>query len=399
MKFSNYISLASLIASAVSTPIFKRQINSTALEEDVPDTSNNNIQTAYGKPFAVYQPKAFIVSMFELERDPWLKAMDFVHNITIPGLSPSYPTVHCTTNYTICQITTGEGEINAAASVTALTLNPLFDLTKTYFLIAGIAGGEPDYTTIGGVTFAKYAIQVGLEYQLAYEDYHETYSNWTSGYVPYGAKSPLEYPGNVYGTEVFEVNENLRNRAVALASNATLNNGNQLNKKFRELYNQTAARGDAKVVKCDVLTSDNYFSGNVLNDYFGNLTKVLTNDSATYCSTAQEDNATLEVLTRLDKAGLLDYERVMVMRTISDFTRPPPSMSAYEYFFNRTDGGIQASLDNLVIAGTPILRDILNNWESVYEKGDKYSAKNYQGDIYGTLGGTPDFGKDSFEVA
>lgn len=399
MKISSIISLASLIASAVSTPIFKRQINSTALEEDVPDTSENNIQTSYGKPFAVYQPKAFVISMFELERDPWLKAMDFVHNITIPGLSPLYPTVHCTTNYTICQFTTGEGEINAAASVTALALNPLFDLTKTYFLIAGIAGGEPDYTTLGGVTFAKYAVQVGLEYQLAYEDYHQTYPNWTSGYVPYGAKSPLQYPGNVYGTEVFEVNENLRDRAVALASNATLNNGNKLNKKFKELYNQTAARGDAKVVKCDVLTSDNYFSGNVLNDYFGNLTKVLTNDSATYCSSAQEDNATLEVLTRLDKAGLLDYERVMVMRTISDFTRPPPSMSAYEYFFNRTDGGIQASLDNLVIAGTPILRDILNNWESVYEKGDKYSAKNYQGDIYGTLGGTPDFGKDSFEVA
>ena len=35
--------------------------------------------------------------MFSLERDPWLKAMDFVHNITIPGLSPVYPDIHCTT--------------------------------------------------------------------------------------------------------------------------------------------------------------------------------------------------------------------------------------------------------------------------------------------------------------
>lgn len=198
---------------------------------------------------------------------------------------------------------------------------------------------------------------------------------------------------------MFEINEKLRDRAVALASNVTLNNGNTLNKKFRKLYNETAARGDAKVVKCDVLTSDNYFTGKVLNDYFGNLTKLLTNGSATYCSTAQEDNATLEVLTRLDKYGLLDFERVMVMRTISDFSRPPASMSAYEYFFNRTDGGIEASLDNLVIAGTPILHDIIHNWETVYEKGHRYAAENYQGDIYGTLGGTPDFGKSSFEVA
>lgn len=399
MRFTTLVSLAATFTSILSFPIEKRAINVTAIAEEIPDSGDDDIQTSYGKPFAVYQPKAFIVSMFELERDPWLKAMDFVHNITIPGLSPVYPTLHCTTNYTICQITTGEGEINAAASISALTLNPLFDLTKTYFLIAGIAGGEPEYTTLGGVTFAKFAVQVGLEYQFAYEDYIETESNWTSGYVPYGTEDQDTYPGNVYGTEVFEVNEKLRDRAALLASNATLNNGNTLNKKFRKLYNETAARGDAKVVKCDVLTSDNYFTGNVLNDYFSELTKLMTNGSATYCSTAQEDNASLEVFTRLDKYGLVDFDRVIVMRTISDFSRPPPSMSATDYFFNRTDGGIEASLDNLVIAGTPIIHDILHNWETVYEKGQKYSSKNYVGDILNTLGGTPDFGKSSFDIA
>ena len=75
----------------------------------------------------------------------------------------------------------------------------------------------------------------------------------------------------------------------------------------------------------------------------------MTNGSATYCSTAQEDNATLEVMTRLAKHGLVDYDRIMIMRTISDFSRPPPSMSAYEYFFNRSDGGISASLENLLL--------------------------------------------------
>ena len=70
--------------------------------------------------------------MFSLERDPWLKAMDFVHNITIPGLSPVYPI------FIVQQIipfvkSLLEGEINAASSISALTLNPLFDLTKTYF--------------------------------------------------------------------------------------------------------------------------------------------------------------------------------------------------------------------------------------------------------------------------
>ncbi|RCK65651.1 Purine nucleoside permease [Candida viswanathii] len=378
MKFSTVLALAAAaFSTTLASPIQKRAINETALAEDIDETSNNNIQTSYGKPFAVYQPRAFIISMFELERDPWLEAMDFKHNITVPGLSPLYPTIHCTTNYTICQITTGEGEINAAASITALGLNPLFDLTKTYFLVAGIAGGEPQYTTLGGVTFAKLDL----------------------GYIPYGTDDQDTYPGNVYGTEVFELNEALRDRAYNLASNATLNNGNKKNAEFRKLYNETAARGNAKAVKCDSLTSDNYFTGNVLNNYFSNLTKLLSNGSATYCATAQEDNATLEVLTRLNKYGLVDYDRIVVMRTISNFSRPPPSLSAFEYFFNTDKGGISASLENLVLGGTPILHDIIQNWDTVYEKGIKYASKNYVGDIFATLGGTPDFGKASFDVA
>ncbi|CAK9442304.1 uncharacterized protein LODBEIA_P60470 [Lodderomyces beijingensis] len=400
MRFSTFCSMAAALTTVASNPILtKRKIEQKPQTAEIPPSSNDNIQTSYGKPFAVYQPRAFVISMFVLERDPWLKAMDFVHNITIPGLSPEYPVIHCTTDYTVCQVTTGEGEINAASSISALALNPLFDLTKTYFLVAGIAGGEPAYTTLGGVTFAKYAVQVGLEYQLAYEDYHAVKPEWTAGYVPYGAENPNSYPGNVYGTEVFEINANLRDKAVALASNATLSQGNEKNQQFRELYTEPAARGPASVVSCDVLTSDNYFTGNVLGDYFANLTKLMTNGSATYCSTAQEDNATLEVLTRLDKHGLVDFDRIMVMRTISDFSRPPPSMNAVEYFFNRSDGGIQASLDNLVLAGTPIIHDILTNWDDVYAKGEVYASSNYVGDIFATLGGKPDFGKESFDVA
>ncbi|KAK6198020.1 purine nucleoside permease [Scheffersomyces amazonensis] len=401
MKLTSVLTIASVIGSAIAQPLSleKRAINNTALEDAIPATTKNNIQASYAKPFSIYQPKAFIISMFELERDPWLESLDFIHNITVPGLSPIYTTIHCTTNFTICQITTGEGEINAASSVTALGLNPLFDLSKTYFLIAGIAGGEPAYTTLGGVTFAKYAVQVGLEYQLAYQDYHAEEPDWLSGYVPYGVDGQYTYPGNVYGTEVFEVNEALRNRAVELALTAKLNNGTTANAHIRSLYPDKVAQELPTIYKCDVVTSDNYFTGNVLNDYFANLTKVLTNGSATYCSTAQEDNASLEAFTRLDKYGLVDFDRVIVMRTISDFSRPPPSINAVEFFFNTSQGGISASLDNLVLAGTPIIHDILSKWDSVYEAGVKYESKNYVGDIFGTLGGTPNFGKKSFEIA
>ncbi|OBA23903.1 purine nucleoside permease [Metschnikowia bicuspidata var. bicuspidata NRRL YB-4993] len=397
MRLTTATCLAATLAFAIAHPLEKRSIvNST---EDA--TSNNDLQASYGKPFAIFQPKMFVINMFEYEAQPWLESLDFEHNITIPGLSPLYPSIYCTSNYSVCEMTTGEGEINAAASVTALGLSPLFDLSHTYFLISGIGGGEPQFTTMGSVTFAKYAVQVALEYETAYQDFSSSRANWTSGYWAYGTEDPWTYPGNVYGTEVFEVNENLRDRAVELAETATLENGTDANAANRLLYDEPAARGLPSVVKCDALTSDNYFTGNTLGDYFSFYASMMTNGSATYCSTAQEDNASLEAFTRLHRYGLADYNRVVIMRSISDFTRPPPSKSndTVSWFNNPEDGGSSVAFANLPIAGLPFVRDVLENWDNVYYAGKKYGPENYTGDLFNTLGGTPDFGKSSFDIA
>ena len=62
--------------------------------------------------------------------------------------------------------------------MTALTFSSLFDFTTTYFLIAGIAGIDPKVATLGSVTFAKYAVQVALQYEF---DAREIPANYTTG--------------------------------------------------------------------------------------------------------------------------------------------------------------------------------------------------------------------------
>ncbi|EJU00311.1 NUP-domain-containing protein [Dacryopinax primogenitus] len=95
-------------------------------------------------------------------------------------------------------MTTGEAEINAAASTTALFFSSLFDFTKTYFLIAGIGGGNPYRVTTGSAVYARFAIQSALR---------EAPSNWTTGYWAFGTSASFQYPGynNWYGTEIFEL--------------------------------------------------------------------------------------------------------------------------------------------------------------------------------------------------
>ncbi|KAG7193021.1 uncharacterized protein KQ657_001135 [Scheffersomyces spartinae] len=352
----------------------------------------------FGKPYAHIRPKVVIVSMFTWEQIPWFEAIDFHHNVTVPGMFYLFPHVRCNRDYSICQLTTGEGDINAASTLTAFALSPKFDLSKTYFLIAGIGGGEPHLTTLGSVTFAKYAIQVALEHEVAYQDYSEAHPDWPVGYFAYGSKDPWSYPANAYGTEVFELNENLRDRAVQLAQNIPLHNGSEANHEFRQLYEQPVAKSLPQIVKCDVLTSDAYWSGATLGDYFSDYARMMTNGSAEYCAAALEDNASLQVFVRMHLIKLVDFSRVIVMRTILNFVRPPPlyAHDTVKFFTGVSQGGIEGATANLVRAGMPIINDILTNWYSEYELGLKYSPTNYIGDIFGTLGGEADFGRADF---
>jgi purine nucleoside permease len=70
----------------------------------------------------------------------------------------------------------------------ALSLSPLFNLTKTYFMIAGIAGVNPEVGTLGSVALSKYAVQVALSYEI---DAREMPDNWTYGYASFGNDAPL----------------------------------------------------------------------------------------------------------------------------------------------------------------------------------------------------------------
>lgn len=94
-------------------------------------------------------PRVFIIAMFAPEQNIWLKPYNLTTNYTVRGLSPKFPQVHCNSNATICQITTDEGTANAAASIISLTLSPLFNLTKTYFMVSGIAGIKPEVASVG----------------------------------------------------------------------------------------------------------------------------------------------------------------------------------------------------------------------------------------------------------
>jgi purine nucleoside permease len=255
--------------------------------------------------------------------------------------------------------------------MTALTLSPNFNLTSTYFLVAGIAGFNPHVATTGAVAFSRFAIQTDLQYEFSYQQVPQ---NWTSGYVPQNSylpdapADPSNYPGEVYGTEVFELNDNLKKRFVYIAGLQTLNDSAEA-QAYRETFGYAPANLPPTVVECDSVTSNVYWSGSVLGDAFSAYTSLVTNGSGLYCASQQEDNAILESLLRADLAGLVDYSRTAIMRTASDFDRAPPGETETFHLLEASQEGFSISIENIFIAGSAIVEDILMYWEGTYDKG------------------------------
>ncbi|KAG5915105.1 hypothetical protein E4U61_004986 [Claviceps capensis] len=343
-------------------------------------------------------PRVVVVSMWHPEAQIWYSRFQESNlgNLTarstpVAGLSMLFPRVFCTETGIVCQLTLGEGEINSAASMMAFVLSNKFDLRRTYFLFAGIAGVNPHLATIGSVALARYTIQVALQYEI---DPRSLPEDWPTGYISYGRNYPLEYPAITYGTEVFEVNDALREAAYCLASKAKLTDRSSpqryRSKYSGPVYHHAMASRAPSVVKCDIATSDVYYSGTRLAIAFENTTRLWTNQTGTYCMSAQEENATLEVMVRGAIEGLVDFSRLIILRTGSNFDRPPPNLTDWEHLTRADQNGFIIAIDNIFNAGIEIVKGIVANWTCIYSRGIKPS--NYVGDIFGSLGGDPDFG-------
>ncbi|KAK6541722.1 hypothetical protein TWF694_007515 [Orbilia ellipsospora] len=324
-----------------------------------------------------------IAAMFNLEANSFLDSYTptlYGRNITVPGLSPRYPYVSCTLTGDVCHITLGEGEINAAASMSALIHSHLFDLTQTYFLMTGIAGINPYFGTTGSVTFPRFAVQLMLQYEIDPRQLPNGGAGFRSGFFTQGTTSFQNnvYPSDIYGTEVFELNNALRKRAYLVAGEAQLSDTDEA-AKYRQNYPFSPARDPPGVVMCDTGTADAFWTGSILAEAFGNLTTLLTNGTGQYCTTQQEDNATLAALVRAAAIKLVDFSRIIILRTGSDFDRAPPGVHELYHLLKAPQGGVSAAVSNIYNAGVKIVEDILGNWEAGFRKG--LPPNNYIGDI------------------
>jgi purine nucleoside permease len=302
--------------------------------------------------------KVMIISMFGPEGQVWLDRLGPWRAIPVDGLSPDYPTVHCN-KQEVCVMTTGMGHANAAASIMALTFSPRFDLRHTYFMVAGIAGIDPQQGTVGSAAWAKYLVEFGTQWEI---DGRELPPGWNTGYLGVNTKGPKEKPAFDYRTEVFKLNPRLADTAFALSHSVVLADNAQA-QAARAKYSYAPANRPPAVIQCDTLAGDTWWSGTLIGQRARDWTKLLTDNKGVYCTTQQEDNATYEALKRAASVGRVDLDRVAVLRAGSDFDRPYEGQSSADNLLNyAAQGGFAIAIENLFRSGDPVVRDIVSRW-------------------------------------
>ncbi|WP_157016160.1 purine-nucleoside phosphorylase [Mesorhizobium xinjiangense] len=308
---------------------------------------------AFAEPFA---PKVLVITMFGEEAKPWLENGKLETKTAVPGLSKDYPEVACNADG-LCLMTTAMGFANAASSVSALVYSGLYDLEQTYILIAGIGGVDPSDGTLGSAHWARYAIDGGLRHEI---DPRQVPAEWPNGVVALGAAKPGEKPKWGSGTEVYELNEALVDKAFSLTRDVELADSEKA-QAYRQAYGEAPAGAAPEVSICDTLSSDTYWHGTDIAEGMGEWVSLLTEGKGNYCTTQMEDNATLTALRRGADAGLLDFSRVALLRTASNFDREPDGMSAVESL-TADSGGFGPATASAYRVGSVLAQAVIENW-------------------------------------
>jgi purine nucleoside permease len=320
---------------------------------------------ASAKPRPI-QVKVVVVAMFEVGADTgdqpgelqyWVERD---HLDRVYPLAAGYHTVRMNGDGEMA-VLTGQGTAHAAATIMALGLDPRFDLTHAYWIVAGIAGGSPDKVSLGSAVWARWVVDGDLGYEI---DARETPPDWTTGYVPLRKSKPFEEPAAALPGQVYALNKGLAEWAYSLTRATPLADSDHL-KEIRGNFDGAAADKPPFVTMGDEVSSSRYWHGKLFDAWAAEWMRYFTNGQGEFATTAMEDTGTLQSLEYLANAGRVDGKRVMVLRTVSNFDRQPRGMTAAESLATQRIGkysGYLPSLEAAYTVGHVVVKDLLTHW-------------------------------------
>jgi len=321
------------------------------------------------------QIKVVIVTMFERgesrgdvpgELQLWLERLDFDNEFVFPlGEEPIY-----TTDDGVMVTMTGGGIPNATASIMALGMDPRFDFSHAYWIVAGIAGGDPVDVSLGSAAWARHVVDGDLAYEI---DGREIPDSWPYGMIPLDAKKPTKNaadlnPNRRPSTIAFSLNEGLVDWAFSLTRGIDLDDSPGIAAYRKAYVGYPAGQRPPFVTIGDNLSSSTYWHGAMLNEWANDWVPLYAGADANFMTSDMEDSGLMTALHRLGRIQKLNTQRILVLRTVSNYTMPPDSESAvWSKSQPYPDNGIP-SFETAFIVGNTVVQALLDGWADYEHK-------------------------------
>jgi purine nucleoside permease len=317
-------------------------------------------------PAAPIKVKVVVVNMFEIGADSGDVAGEFQLWKERQHLDTRFAFAHHHDLYFnpetgVLGMVTGMGTANSATAVMELGMDPRFDLSKAYWLIAGIAGVDPEDASIGSAAWAEYLVDGDLAHEI---DAREMPADWPTGYFARNTKKPYDPNKPTPDGEVFHLNPAMTEWAYQLTKNVQLTDNEALQKERAQFAGYPNALKPPFVLKGDNLAGMTFWHGKLLNEWANRWTKYWTDDKGEFVTSAMEDTGSFQSLTYLHPTGKVNKDRVMVLRTASNYTMQPPNMSAAEHLLKENAGyaGLTASVEAAYQVGSVVVNEIVQHW-------------------------------------
>lgn len=113
------------------------------------------------------------------------------------------------------------------------------------------------------------------------------------------------------------------------------------------------------------MASGTFWHGSKLDEWANAWTRYYTGGKGNYMVAAMEDTGTLQALTFLSQASRVDLSRVLVLRTVSNYDREAPGITAADSLQEMVSGNYSAylpALEAAQVVGDKVVRDIVAHW-------------------------------------
>jgi purine nucleoside permease len=331
-------------------------------------------------PGELIRPKVLVIATYETGKDRgdvpgelqfWAEREKLDREIRVPGID--HPIL---TNgkglYAMVSGTTSR----CAVQIMALAMDPRFDLSHTYFLLSGIAGADPAQITVGSAVWIQHVVDGDPAFEL---DHQDTPASWPYGIIALGATEPGNVPVNVesapaagvsedgsggVGRIAYTLNPSLVDWAYGLTKDLVIPDSPALATSRAAYKAFPNALRRPWVLEGDSMGVDRFWAGPIMTKWAEDWVRLYTRGTGSLAVADCEDQGVLLAIQKLGRLGRVDPNRLLILRTASNFTAPPPGVAAEKFLFDdlASSPGYLPALDANYQVGSAVVAKLLGGW-------------------------------------